>query len=159
VVTTGRFRRRRPGRSGQPRRHRRNDPRWLLPALGISLVLFLFASSHKRAAPPQQELPTPAAQSVGLGLPGPTKARLHVGEFLQVQLPTKDGDRFGTVISQSNDRPVLEVTNNGEAPPLLRGVAQGSVVVTVLLEPRCPPEGVCREYRRNLGAVRVTVAQ
>lgn len=136
---------------------RRNDPRWLLPALAISLVVFLVAISHRSPAPSPPELPTPSSSSVGLGLPDPTTSRLHVGEFVQVQLPVKDDDRFGTVISQSNDRPVLEVVNGTDAPPLLHALAKGSVVVTVLLEPKCPPEGVCRQYRRDLGAVRVTV--
>jgi hypothetical protein len=148
VATTGRQWRRGP---------RRNDPRWLLPALAVSLVVFLFAISHRPSEPPAGELPPPASKAVALGRPQPTAARMHVGEYLQVRLAAREDDRFGTVISQSNDRPVLEVTNGTTAPPLLRGVAAGSVVVTVLLEPKCPPEGVCRQYRRNLGAVRVTV--
>ena len=75
-----------------------------------------------------------------------------------MQLPAAPDDRFGTVISQSDDHPVLEVdVRHRDAAADPRRVGQGSVVVTVLLEPQCPPEGVCHEYRRNLGAVRVTV--
>jgi hypothetical protein len=129
----------------------------MLPGLAIALIVFLVAISHKETSPPQQELPAPASQPVGLGLPEPTSARLHIGEYLQVQHTAAPDDRFGTVISQSDDRPVLEVASGAGTPPLLRAVSQGSVVVTVLLEPRCPPEGICREYRRDLGAVRVTV--
>jgi hypothetical protein len=90
-------------------------------------------------------------------LPEPTSARLHIGEYLQVQHAAGADDRFGTVISQSDAHPVLEVASGIGTPPLIRAVGEGSVVVTVLLEPRCPAEGVCHEYRRNLGAVRVTV--
>lgn len=145
--------RRRAKRAGT----RRHSPRWLLPALAISLIVFLVAISHKGKSPPQQELPPPASQPVPLGLPEPTAARLRIGEYLQVQHAAAPDDRFGTVISQSDAHPVLEVAGGTSTPPLIRAVAQGTVVVTVLLEPRCPAEGVCREYRRNLGAVRVTV--
>jgi hypothetical protein len=149
--------RRRSGRGRRPRL-RRNDPRLLLPALAISLVVFLVATSHRTTAPSPGELPTPSAPTVGLGRPEPTTARLKVGDLLQVQVAGRPGDRYGTVISQSDDRPVLEVLGGDEStPPLLRGVSRGTVVVTVLLEPTCPPEGVCRQYRQNLGAVRVTV--
>jgi hypothetical protein len=144
-------------RGARRRRPRPNDPRLLLPALAIALIVFLVAISHHSPAPPQPELPTPGSLNVGLGRPDPTTTRIRVGDLLQVRLAAKDGDRFGTVISQSNDHPVLEVTNGPTSPPMLRGVSKGSVVVTVLLEPKCPPQGVCRQYRRNLGAVRVVV--
>ena len=129
----------------------------MLPALAISLLVFLVAISRHGNAPPPQELPAPSGQVVVPRKPDPTAARIHVGEYLQVQVPAGPDDRFGTVISQSDDRPVLEVTSGPATPPLLRGTSEGSVVVTVLLEPHCPEEGVCREYRQNLGAIRVTV--
>lgn len=148
---------RRKGRGRGPRL-RRNDPRVLLPAIAIALVVFLVAISHRSSAPSPGELPTPTAPTVGLGLPQPTSARLRVGQLLQVQWPGRPGDQYGTVISQSDDRPVLEVIGDDTStPPLLRGDRSGTVVVTVLLEPKCPPEGVCRQYRQDLGAVRVTV--
>jgi hypothetical protein len=147
-------------RQGRVRRSRlrRNDPRLLLPALAISLVVFLVAISHRTSAPAPGELPTPTAPTVGLGRPEPTTAHVRVGQLLQVLWLGHPGDQYGTVISQSDDRPVLDVVGDDTStPPLLRGVRRGVVVVTVLLEPKCPPEGICRQYRQNLGAVRVTV--
>jgi len=138
---------------------RRQDPRWLLSGLAISLTLFLFAISRRSGAPPPPvELPLPPAQAVALGRPDPSTARLHVGEFLQVDVHPGPDDRYATVISQpTNARPVLELTSSPTAAPLIRAVEKGAVVVTVLLEPRCPEEGACQEFRRNLGAIRVTV--
>jgi len=52
---------------------------------------------------------------------------------------------------------LLQQVSPSTAPPQFRAIAPGTVLVTVLLEPDCPAEGICRAYRRNLGAVRVRV--
>jgi hypothetical protein len=136
---------------------RLQDPRWLLFGLAFSVVVFLLAISRHGKAPDQTDLPPLPTRPLPLGRPDPAAARAHVGEFLQVDLHPAPDDHYGTVISQSKQQPVLEVTSSTIQAPMLRAVATGSAVVTVLLEPRCPPEGVCHDYRKNLGAVRVTV--
>lgn len=146
--------------AGRPKtwRNRAQDPRWLLSGLALSLVLFLLALSPASDEPPPVESPTPAAVLVPVGKPDPTSVRLRAGEFLRVDLRPAVGDRYATVVSESNlQSPVLEQTSAPAAAPMLRALRGGAVVVTVLLEPKCPPEGICREYRRNLGAIRVTV--
>ena len=141
-----------------PRRPRRHDPRWLLAGLAASLAVFLVAVGRHGGSATPSELPAPPSRPVVLGRPDPSVVQVHVGEFLQVQLSPGPDDRYGTVLSQP-DRTVtiVEVVSGTAAPPLLRAVAPGSTVVTVLLEPHCPDEGVCHDYRRDLGAVRVTV--
>jgi hypothetical protein len=137
---------------------RRRDARWLLIGLAFSLLVFLVAISRNPGGPPQTELPLPPAQHVALGRPVPTAARMHVGDFLAFNLSPGADDRYGTVIpSATGAKPILEVTSSPVSVPMLQAVATGSTVVTVLLEPHCPDEGPCNDYRRNLGEVRVTV--
>jgi hypothetical protein len=144
---------------GRRRRRVREDPRWLLAGLAVSLIIFLVALSRHGKAPDSSELPPLQTQVVAPGRPNPTTARLHVGEYLRIA-PTAGpaGERFATVVSERvPSDPVLEVDSARGETPLVRGARTGTVVVTVLLEPMCPSEGVCRQYRQNLGAVRVTV--
>ncbi len=121
--------------------------------------MFLVAISRQGEAPDSTELPELRTQVVAPAKPNPSTARIRVGEYLRVVPTARNGsERFATVVSERDpNNPVLEVDSARGETPLVRGARSGTVVVTVLLEPVCPNEGICRQYRQNLGAVRVNV--
>jgi hypothetical protein len=130
----------------------------LLLGLAASLVLFLVATSRQGEEPDTSELPALATQVVAPGRPDPTVARIRVGEYLRLEPKEATGERYAVVVSERDvNDPVLEVKSARGERPLVLGARNGTVLVTVLQEPVCPNEGVCRQYRQNLGAVRVTV--
>jgi hypothetical protein len=151
------------GRGAGALRPHRSDTRWLLLALALALGVFLVALTvrDRATSPPASELPTPSASEVAPGRPDPTTARLRVGEYLRVTVPGGPDAQYGTVISNPPGPPqtILDVVSAPNAAPQVQAVAPGTVLVTVLLEPRCPPSASCHEYRSNLGAVRVTVTE
>jgi hypothetical protein len=142
----------------RPRVRRRQDPRWLLLGLAVATAAFLAAYSRHPDSPPPSELPQPPARIAPLGRLQPTSATFHVGEYFQVDLHPSPGQRYGVVESAPSGAPeLLQQVSPSTAPPQFRAITPGTVLVTVLLEPDCPAEGICRSYRRNLGAVRVQV--
>ena len=144
---------------GRPWTARLRDPRLVVAALAASLVVFLVASSRHDPAHETQELPPPPFTHVVLGRPDPTVAQARIGDYLEVDLPSRPDDRFATVVTQSA-APGTDVVNVISAPgdvPQLRAVARGDALVTVLLEPRCPTDARCTAFRQTLGAVRVVV--
>jgi hypothetical protein len=140
-------------------RFRWSDPRWLLIGLAVATIVFLVALSHHgKSSPPPPELPPVPAQLVKLGRPSPTAAKVPVGQYLRIDLHPAPGERYGFVQSGADvHNPLLYSTSTPADAPMFRTLRTGTVLLTVLLEPHCPSEGICREYRRNLGAVRVTV--
>jgi hypothetical protein len=147
---------RRPGRSWA---NRLRDPRLVVVALVASLVAFLAASSRHDPVRETEELPPPPFVHATLGRPDPTATQARIGDYLQIDLPTRPDDRYATVITQSA-APGTDVVNLISAPgdvPQLRAVATGDALVTVLLEPRCPTDQRCTAFRQTVGAVRVAV--
>jgi hypothetical protein len=137
------------------------DPRLVVLALLASLVVFLVASSRHGSTPETAELPPPPYSHLALGRPDPTTAQAHIGDYLQVDVPSRPDDRYATVITQSA-APGTDVVNLISAPgdvPQLRAVAAGDTLVTVLLEPRCPTDARCTAFRQSVGAVRVVVGR
>lgn len=120
--------------------------------------MFLVAVSRHGERPNASELPPLQTQVVAPGRPDPTVARLRLGEYLRIQPPGREGDRYAAVLVDSDpNRPVLHLESAQGEAPLVRALAPGDEVVTVLIEPMCANAGACRQYRQNLGAVRVTV--
>jgi hypothetical protein len=139
---------------------RLRDPRLVVLALVASLVAFLVASSRHEPTPETVELPPPPFVHLPLGRPDPTVAQARVGDYLQIDVPSRPDDRYAVVITQSA-APGTDVVNTISAPgdvPQLRAVARGDALVTVLLEPRCPTDARCTAFRQTVGAVRVVVS-
>lgn len=143
-----------PGRSWSSRLR---DPRLVVLALLVSLVIFLVASSRTGSTPETAELPAPPSAHLPLGRPDPTTAQVRVGDYLQIDVPARPDDRYATVITQSAAPDVVNLISAPGSVPQLRAVTAGETLVTVLLEPRCPPDMRCTAFRQTLGAVRVVV--
>lgn len=149
-----------PGGPRRPWTARLRDPRLVVLALAVSLVTFLVASSRRESTSEIPELPPPPSTHVPLGRPDPTTATARIGDYLQVDLPARPDEHFATVISQSAapGTDVLNVISAAGEVPQLRAVARGDALVTVLLEPRCPTDARCTQFRQTVGAVRVVVS-
>ena len=110
-----------PGRSWSARLR---DPRLVVLALLASLVVFLVASSRHGSTPEPTELPAPPYSHLPLGRPDPTTAQARIGDYLQIDVPSRPDDRYATVITQSA-APGTDVLDLISAPgdvPQLRAV-------------------------------------
>ena len=104
------------------------------------------------------DLPERPTTPVPLAHLKPSVATARLGDYLQVQVPGGPDDEYATVFSPpQRDSPILVQTSGIFGPPIFRADRTGTVLLTVLLEPKCPQEGICHAFRTDLGAVRITI--
>jgi hypothetical protein len=134
---------------------------WCVPALlavlaiaAISTIVTASLDAKAKEPAPLPEAPSHVVTTMSRG--AGTALRIHVGEYLRLDLP--GGSSYSTVVEQpGTDKSVVTDLKLPGQQPQLRADTTGHAIVEVMSEPVCPSSESCPAVRTLVGMLDVTV--